>query len=430
MSTVVLSGASQGIWTSARRKAIAAGMVGHILEWYDFAVYAYVATYIGANFFPAGDETVSLLTSLATFGVGFVARPFGSILFGRISDLRGRRSALAASYILMALATFIIGLLPSYESIGVWASILLVVARLVQGLAAGGEVSGAIVFLVEWAPARHRGFVGSFHQMASGLGFLLGSLLIAGLSSVVSHADMQAWGWRIPFLLGAIVGPLGYLLRASVDESPLFAAASRQPEPATPQEAAWRGCLRAFLFSGFWAIAFYLILSYMPTFAQRELRLAGPDAFWAGTLTLVIYVVAIPFFGHVSDRIGRKPLLILSCLGFGLLSYPVFGALVGAATTQHYFWVILLFSLLLAMYTGPAPAAISEMFRTSARGTGMAIGYTLSTSLFGGFTPFVALWLTGALKTPLAPIIYVSAAALLTAVFLVMQRETAKDSMQ
>lgn len=417
------------LWVPERRKAVLAGMVGHVLEWYDFAVYAYVAAYIGANFFPSQDPTLSLLTSLATFGVGFVARPVGSIVFGRLSDVRGRKWALSASYILMAVATVIIGLLPNFSSIGILAPVLLVAARLVQGLAAGGEVSGAIVFMIEWAPSNRRGLVGSLHQVGSGLGFLLGSFTTAALSSLLTAEQMGSWGWRIPFLIGAIVGPFGYYLRSKVGESPLYERKAEKPSGSGDLGRVARLAVRAFFFSGFWSIAFYLILTYMPTFAQRNLGIAGPAAFWVNTFTLLIYVCAVPIAGALSDRFGRKPMLLLSCLGFAALCYPVFNSLVSTPSISSYFWVVVLFVVLLAFYTGPAPATIAEVFPTKDRGTGIALGYTLSATLFGGFTPLIALWLTERFQSALAPIIYVSIAAALTLIFILTVPETAKRSL-
>ncbi|MGE0752799.1 MAG: MFS transporter [Variibacter sp.] len=430
----VLSGVgqpeTQSVGSRKRQIALAAGMIGHSLEWYDFAVYAFVATQIASHFFPSSSGTASLLAALATFGVGFVARPIGGVLFGRVADSSGRRTSLIVSYVLMAIATVAMGLLPSYQSIGILAPILLVAARLLQGLAAGGEVAGAIVFLVEWGGNGRRGLAGSFHQVGSGVGFLLGSLVVALLTTLLSTEAMQEWGWRIPFLLGAVIGPLGYLLRRNVDETPEFVKI-KESGAAVPDLAMseWlRFALRAFLFNAFWSIIFYFFLTYLPTYAQRELHLSSAVAFWVSTATLFGYVFLLPLFGHISDRVGRKPLFIASCLGFAVFLYPVFSHLsVDNISTATYFGVSVLFVTFLAMFAGPAPAMISEIFPTKKRGTFLGLGYSMGTVVFGGFTPFIALWLTDKFASPLAPIVYIIVAAVISGAYILTLKETAHD---
>jgi MHS family proline/betaine transporter-like MFS transporter len=412
-------------------KAVFAGVFGNLLESFDFVVFAYLAAVIGANFFPSSDPIASLLNTYAVFGIGFVARPLGGYFFGRIGDVSGRKIALMATLVLMAVSTFAIGILPTYASIGIAAPILLVAARIAQGLSLGGESMSAVAFIVEWAPKGRRGFVGSFQQFGSGIGLLMGSLMVAILSSTISPEAFKEWGWRIPFLFGVVVGPVGYLIRKKVGETPAFlratAPGAEQQQATTTSGLIYRA-YQAFMFTLFWSVGFYFFLSYMPTFASRHLGVAGPTAIWVNTFMLVVYIAAIPFWGLASDRLGRKPILLLSCIGFTVLSYPLFKFLLAGASIQLYVAIVLLFGILLAAYTGPAPATISEMFPTRNRSKWMSIGYAVSIAL-SGFTPYVAVWLTSYFDTPLAPIYGVIATALVAALFLLTVQETAKQEL-
>ncbi len=222
-------------------RAVSAAIVGNILEWYDFAIYGYVATIIAHNFFPSGDQVGALLATFATFGIGFVARPLGGIIIGRMGDTRGRKAALLLTIFLMAIGTVGIGLIPSYNSIGVLAPLLLVICRLMQGFAAGGEWGGATAFIVEWAPEKRRGFFGSFQQASVAGGLLLGSAIAALCSTLLSADQMEAWGWRIPFLLGIILVPVGIYMRSDIKETPAYRQSEEEASPSTQRPA---GCWR------------------------------------------------------------------------------------------------------------------------------------------------------------------------------------------
>lgn len=412
------------------KRAVVAGTIGHMLEWYDFAVYGYLAIHIASNFFPSEDKTASLLASFATFGVGFLARPFGGFAFGRFGDTRGRRAVLLATLLLMAAATFVIGILPTYPTIGVLAPLLLVAARLAQGFSAGGETTTAAAFIVEWAPHGRRGLFGSFQQVGGALGLLSGTLMVATVTTIISPEAMSAWGWRVPFLIGAVLAPVGLIIRASVSETPVYRASAKAPPVAKPA-AGNRAIpvLKCFLFSLFWSVGFYFFLSYMPTYAQRELKIAPSASFWLSTAASCIYVLAIPIFGALSDRVGRKPVLLTSCVCFAVLLLPLFKWLIADPTVPMLLGVMLVTAIMLAMYTGPAPAMLSEIFPTHNRSSGMAVGYSLATVIFGGFTPFVATWLIAQFGTPLAPIYYVIASAVAGGLSIAAFRETARDEL-
>lgn len=416
----------------SRRKAIFACTIGSLMEWYDFVTYAYLASYLSHSFFPPGDDAAALLATFATFGVGFLARPLGGFIFGPYGDRRGRKAALMATMFVMAVATGLIGILPTYSSIGLFAPFLLLLARIAQGMSAGGEGTTGMAYVVEWAPKGRRGFFGSLQASGSGFGLLLGSATIAILSSFLSHDDIQAWGWRVPFLIGVLIGPVGMWIRRSIEETPAFLKVHASPAALAAADgvAPWRLGARAFMFLLFWSVAYYVFLSYMPTFAQRFLHISGFTAFWVNTLSLLVYICAIPLFGHLSDRIGRKPVLLASCIGFAALCYPLFKILLSGVSLGVYIAILMLFAILLAMYSGPAVAMCTEIFPTRIRTKWLGIGYGLSVAIFGGFTPFIATWLIQVTGSPLAPTYYVTVTAVIGALVVLWLRETAHHDLE
>ncbi|WP_144630191.1 MFS transporter [Bordetella genomosp. 13] len=416
-----------------RWRAVSAAVVGNILEWYDFAVYGYVATIIARNFFPSGDDVGALLATFATFGLGFVARPLGGILIGRMGDTRGRKTALLLTIFMMAIGTVGIGVIPGYASIGILAPLLLVICRLMQGFAAGGEWGGATAFIVEWAPRGKRGFFGSFQQASVAGGLLLGSAVAALCNSLLSSGQMEAWGWRVPFLLGAVLLPVGVYLRSRIDETPAYRAAEQagaEAEAAADEPPGWVLAAKAFGFTILWTVSYYVILYYMPTFTEKHVGLSRTQSLWSNTIGLVLLVVAIPLLGKVSDRIGRKPLLIGCCLAFALFTYPLFRAMLSMKTLAVVVVVQLMFGLMIAMFSGPGPAAIAEIFPTRSRSTWMSTGYSLATSIFGGFAPFIATWLISATGSPISPTYYLILAAIVSAIVIATLRETAHDTLR
>jgi MFS transporter, MHS family, proline/betaine transporter len=407
------------------RKAIWAAAIGNLLEWYDFGVYAYLASLIAAKFFPGSDPTASLLASFAAFGVGFLARPLGGIVIGRLGDTKGRKTALVLTIFLMAFGTVGIGLLPSYDSIGVWAPILLVIMRLVQGLAAGGEWGTSTAFIVEWAPQDRRGLFGSFQQVSTAGGTLLGSGIAAIMTSSLSSAAMLDWGWRVPFLLGVLLLFVGAYLRQNVDETPSYEA-SREAVADQPAAAGFPLGARAFGFTIFWTIAYYTLLVWMPSFTQRFAGLTPSQALWSNTIGLIAMVIAVPCWGALSDKVGRRPILIASAILIGVLSYPLFSLMTNGTGLALVMPLQILFGILLALYSGAGPAAISEIFPTHLRSTWMTSGYALAVAIFGGFAPFVATWLIQATGSPVSPTyLYLLPAALISLVVVWSLKETA-----
>ena len=409
------------------KQAVAAAVVGNVLEWYDFAVYAYMATVIAKKFFPSGDEVTSLLSTFAAFGIGFVMRPLGGVLIGRLGDTKGRKTALLVTIALMAAGTVMIGLIPSYASIGVVAPALVVLARLVQGFSAGGEWGGATTFIVEWAPEGRRGFYGSLQQSSVAAGLLLGSGIAALLNTVLSPEAVDSWAWRIPFLLGGLLGPVGLYMRRNIEETPAFARAVHAP-PLTAAAGAiapLRLAARALGFTIVWTVSYYIILSYMPTFLQKYVKIGRAEALWSTTAGLLVLVLVTPLTGMLSDRIGRKPLLLAACVAFVVLPYPLFVLMLSGVSLVTIVVVQVVLALAIAVYSGPGPAAIAEIFPTKVRSTWMSAGYSAGVAIFGGFAPFIATWLIARTDSPVSPSYYVVAAALASMAVILGLEETA-----
>ncbi len=418
------------------RRAVAAAVVGNVLEWYDFAVYGYLAGIIGANFFPSGDPSAELLASFGIFGVGFLARPLGGVLIGRIGDVRGRRTALLLTLFMMAAGTVLMGLAPSYAAVGIFGPATVVVARLLQGFSAGGEWGGSTAFIVEWAPEGRRGWYGSFQQMSVGAGLLLGSGLAAALSSVLSAESMTSWGWRLPFLFGGVLGPVGMWMRRTIDETPAYRAAreeSASARAANPKTAASaprhaspiRLAAQAAGFTVLWTVSYYIFLNYMPSFTARYADLTNAQALWSNTVGLVVLVAAIPFWGHLSDRVGRRPLLLTCCAAFVVLTWPVARYLVSGPPLAAIVALQVGLAVVIAMFSGAGPAAIAEIFPTRSRSTWMTTAYALAVAVFGGFAPYIATWLIAVTGSPVAWVGYVMAAALLSGAVIWSLEETA-----
>jgi len=428
-SSMSTTAAAVGRSSSKRQTAILAGVIGNVLEWYDFAVYGYFVPVISQLFFPNQTPLVSLLLTFSVFGVGFVMRPIGSVVFGQYGDRHGRKRALSAVIFLMAVSTFVVGLLPTYASIGVLAPLLLVVARLAQGLSGGGEWGGAAAYLVEYALPGKRGLTGSWQQVSVGCGFLLGSLTAAVLTTWLSPEDMLAWGWRIPFLLGVLVGIVGAIMRWRLDDTPKFTELESQGQVArTPLLEAFttfrRPTLVTFGITLHNTVGYYAVLIYLTTWLTNIVKMPRGTALWIGTACLLAFVVAVPFMGALSDRIGRRPLFVASCVGYIVLAYPLF-LLASTGVPAYAFTAQLILVLLLALYAGPGPAVYCELFPTRVRYTALSVGYNIPVAIFGGFAPFIATWLIQSTGNPLSPAFYVIAASLVTLVTMIWVKETA-----
>lgn len=414
------------------RKVIAAGSVGALIEWYDFAVYAYLATVLADLFFPTGDPVTSLLSSLAVFGVGFVLRPLGGVVFGHYGDRYGRRNALAAAIILMAVATVGIAVLPTYGAIGTLAPVLLVVARMAQGLAAGGEWGGGTSFLIEYAPAHRKGLYGSFHQCATIGGFVCGIAMSTIVNAVFTTEELYSYGWRIPFALGAAGALVGLYVRLRMEDTPGFRALERHGTVAkAPIVETFahhrRPVLTAVGVVLGWTIAYYALIG-MPSFVSGLSDVPLTTALQTNLIAMLAHLLLLPVAGLLSDRVGRKPMLLASTVALAVVAYPSY-LLVAAGSFGSLVAGQMIFAAVLAVFSGAAPAALAELFPTRVRHSALSIGYNVATAVFGGTAPFVAAFLVARTGNALAPAFYVIAGAVVTAVVLSSTRETAGRSL-
>ena len=410
------------------RRAIGAATIGNVMEWYDFGVFGFLAGSLALNFFPRDDPRTSLLNTFLIFGVGLVFRPLGGIVIGRMGDRRGRKPALLLTILMMAVGTVMIGLLPTYSAIGVMAPVGLLLARLLQGFSTGGEWGGATAFMAEWSVEGRRGFYTSLQQMSVAGGSLLGVGLAALLTSWIGSQAINDWGWRIPFLLGGLFGPIGLWLRRRVDETPPFREVLAEGD--TAEASTFRHAAQAFGFTILWTVSFYVFLTYMPTYTRTQLHLTAAQALWASTASLLALVVLVPLMGALSDRIGRKVLLLSSCALCFVLPIPAFYVLTQGYGFASVVWVQIVFALAISLFSGPGPAAIAEMFPTRGRSTWMSSSYALAVAIFGGFAPFISQWLIDVTGSKMAPTAYVMAAAAISFWVIVGLRETAHEPLR
>lgn len=413
---------------ATRRRAIISSAVGNFVELYDFLIYGLFAAQIAANFFPKGNETVALLQAFAIYGVGFFMRPVGAIVIGAYGDKHGRKNALVVTVGLMAAATALTGLIPSYGSIGLAAPILLLLCRLVQGFSTGGEWGGSATFLVEFAPPGKRGIIGSVQQFSVGLALIAGTLTAAVLNGWLSKEAMIEWGWRIPFLIGFVLAPVGLYLRARVAESPAFSRVAAKKEvahsPVLESLSTHRlPVLAAFGLSAIGTVGNYTYNIYLPTMATQKLGIAAGTAYTSATMAAIVLTVLTPVMGWLSDKTGRKSILLVSAVAYGLLSYPAFGFLTSQPDGTKLMIVQGISAALLAMYAGPLCAILAELFPTKVRFTALSIGYGMSVTLFGGFAPFIAAYLIAETGNPVSPAYFLIFAAIVSTITLALMKD-------
>ena len=410
-----------------RRKVITASFIGNFVEWFDYAAYGYLAATISKVFFPESDPTTALLATFAVFAISFLIRPLGGVIWGRIGDRVGRRTALSWSILIMSGATVCIALLPGYATVGLLAPILLLLVRVVQGFSASGEYAGASSFLVEYAPPNRRGLYASVVPASTASGLLLGSLLAALLTGILSDAQMHSWGWRLPFLLAAPMGLIGRYIRVRLEDTPVFRALEDKELPPVPVGQLLKENLRPLLIAIgaaiLNAVAFYVLLSYMPTYLSQELGFGASESFLATTVALVTYIGCIFFTGVASDRFGRKKMLITASLLFIVLSVPSFLLLDGAG-----FLLVVVIQVVmggvLTLNDGTLPSYLSELFPTRVRYTGFAFSFNLANALFGGTAPFICTLLIAKTGSQVAPAWYLVAAAFVSLCAVLFSTET------
>ncbi len=407
-----------------RRRAVLSCAIGNFFELFDFTIYGYFAVAITRAFYPSG----SMYGTYAAFGAAFLMRPIGAIVLGAYGDRMGRRAALVVTIGLMAAATGFTGLIPSYGSIGVWAPVLLVVCRLLQGFSTGGEWGGAAAFLVEYSPPGKRGLTGSWQQFSTQIGALTGSLSAALLASSLSQADFYAWGWRIPFVCGFVLGPVGYYLRRRVAETPAFEQnvgtnrIEQSPLGTAVREYGTR-MLQAFGLSIIGCMGSYVFVIYLVAYMITVVKLPPGSALTCAVASGIIIVVLTPLTGALSDTIGRRP-LILACALLNLcFAYPLFLLAIHGGTFHSLLLALMANAVFQSMYTGVIPSILAEMFPTRVRYTALSVSYGFAVVLFGGFAPLISTWLVQVTGTPFAPAFYIMFGGALSAIAILSMRE-------
>lgn len=415
-------------------RAVFASSFGNLMESYDNLVYGYLAVYIGFNFFPSDDGTTSLLATFATFAVGFIARPIGTLVFGHIGDKYGRKSALIISVVGMGVVTTLVGLLPTYNTAGVVAAALLVILRMCQGIAVAGEWAGSAALLVEYAPKHLRGFFGSFNQVSTAGGFLMAAAVVTGVTTILSDEQMYAWGWRIPFFIGALTGIAAIVLRFGMADTPAYREEKAEGNVVKAPllvalKTQFPAILRGFGFTVVWTVSYFFFLTYVPTFLTTEVGVDPGYARASNLITLVIFFLIIAPFGYLSDKFGRKPFLLIGAIGFLVLSFPALWLL----TTGNHLYVFLgqlIIAVILASFSGAGIAALSEFFPTNVRYSALGIGYNFSVMAFGGTAPFIGTAIVGATGMPILTALLPTVAGLITSIVILTMRETYREELR
>lgn len=418
---------------SANRRAIIAATIGNAFEWYDFIVFGFLSVVISEQFFPAADRTLSLLLTTATFGSAFLVRPLGGILLGLYADRAGRKAALSLVILLMTISSATMALTPGYATIGIAAPIIVVLARLLQGLSAGGEFGSATAMLIEYAPPHRRGFYGSWQNFGQFLAAVVAAMMGALVTRGLSKSDLNEWGWRVPFLFGMLIGPVGFYIRTKLDEAPVYKNAMQagQQKIKVTVGSIWRQHQSA-LWISFGlvvssSVAQYVLNVYLPIYSVQQLKLPVSAPFIVLIFTGTTRMVLIPLFGLLSDRIGRKPIMGAAMGLYVLTIYPLFVWLVAAPSLQRLLATELVFAVLMAAALGPASTALAELFPTSVRATGLSISYNVATTLFGGFSPFLVAWLIHVTGNKMMPAYFVTVAMLIGLAALLPMRDRAGE---
>jgi MHS family proline/betaine transporter-like MFS transporter len=402
-------------------RVIVAASLGNALEWFDFLVYGYFAVTISKVFFPSVNETASLLATLGTFSVSFLVRPIGAILIGAYTDRAGRKAGLTLSILLMVIGTTMTALMPGYATIGIAAPILILVARLMQGFSVGGEFGSAVTFLAEQTASR-KGFVASWQWASTGITGALASGFGILLTTILSPEQLIDWGWRVPFLFGILIGPVGLYIRRRLDETPEYVEI--KPTRTPVRDVVREHPIEVLLAMGAAVVSnssAYIIL-YIPTYAMKELHLPQATGFTATFVGAVILGIASPLAGHLSDKFGRIGILTGTAWLFFLTTYPVFYLMAAYPSLATAVFAAGWLSLMKAGYSGVLPSQLAELFPTRVRGIGVSLSFAIAVTIFGGFTPFVATWLIAMTGNNLSPSFYIMFTAALSIIALVFVR--------
>ncbi|WP_288392566.1 MFS transporter [uncultured Herbaspirillum sp.] len=375
------------------RRAIISSSIGNALEWFDILIYGAFAVVIAKQFFPTGDDSVSLLLTFATFGVSFFMRPLGAVVLGAYSDRAGRKAALMLSITLMTIGTAMIAFMPSYASIGLLAPAGIALGKMIQGFSAGGEFGSSTAFLVEHAPHR-RGFFSSWQVASQGISLLLAALFGAVLNNLLTPEQLASWGWRVPFIFGLLIAPAGIYIRRNLEEAPEFEQASEKTKAPLRDTFAHQK-MRLLIGAGsviMATVSVYLSL-YIPTYAVKQLGLPAWSSFAAMSVAGLIMFIGSPLVGAMSDKIGRTPFMITSSALYIVLTYPMFVFLTNSPGFLQLLLLQTVIGVLMTMYFASMPALLADIFPVATRGTGMSLAYNIAVTLFGGFAGLIITWL-------------------------------------
>lgn len=413
------------------KRAVGAAALGNAMEWFDFGVYAYIAVILGQVFFPGSSGAVQLISTFGTFAAAFLIRPIGGIVLGPMGDKIGRQKVLAFTMIVMALCTFCIGLIPSYATIGIWAPILLLVCRMVQGFSTGGEYGGAATFIAEYSPDRKRGFMGSWLEFGTLGGYVLGAVVVTLVTTLMDHQTVLDWGWRLPFFVAGPLGMIGLYMRMKLEETPAFQehleAEAEGPTPKNEFVTMFTGNLRPMLVCiGLvlvWNVIDYMLLSYLPSYLSANLHYDANKGLFLLIVVMLIMMVLQPLVGKLSDKVGRKPVVLAGCIGFIVLSIPCLW-LIQSNNTALIFIGMMILGAALNCFTGALPSTLPALFPTAIRYGALAIGFNVSVSLFGGTTPLVTSALVDATGNLMMPAYYMMGAAVIGIITILCTAET------
>lgn len=399
-------------------KPVAASLVGNTLEWFDLSVYAYFALTISHVFFPTTDPTVSLVLAFATFGISFLIRPIGAAVIGSYADTHGRKKALSLSIVLMLVGTLMIAVMPSYATVGVIAPIGILVARLIQGFSAGGEFGSSTAFMMEHAPKHTRTFVASLQFASQGFGVVLASLFGYVLTSNLTDQQMLDWGWRTPFIFGLLLGPVGYYIRKTVDESPDFKESEPGSQPLREVLTSQKTLLLIAMGTLIISTASNFVIKYMPSYAATTLHIPQSAGFLATLTGGLILTFATPMVGYVAGKVSRIKIMLTAAVLYAIVIFPSFMWLNTVATQTALILVVGLMALLKAVYFAPLAGLMADVFPVQTRVTGMSLSYNIGVTVFGGFAPVIATGLISLTGSPVAPSYYLIMAAALSIVAL------------
>lgn len=396
-------------------RSIAAAVIGNALEWYDFLVFAFMTPILAKLFFPAhpdnpDDNINRILLTTAIFGVGFFMRPVGGILLGLYSDRKGRKAAMVLVTSLMALAMVFITLAPTYEAVGIAAPLFILLTRLLQGFATGGEFGSSTALLIELAPQNRRGFYGSWQMAGQSIALFLSAAAGVMITDLFTLEQVMSWAWRLPFALGLLIIPVALYIRRHVEEPQAFLQQQAQSQKISLMDVLKQNGREILVAMGLViaaTVSVYITFTYLVTYATVTLQLPMRDAFMAQMAGCALLMVATPVFGFLSDRLGHRKLALGALAGYLLVLYPLYAWLTNGPTVQKLLWVQLGVCLFVAMFFSVFSTLMANLFPTAVRSTGMSIGYNVAVMVFGGFSPFVVTWLIRTTGSPMAPAFYV-----------------------